>query len=144
MKFDFEAINKVRRSRGIEPLPIPIHSKRGRPAGPKPAKAELKRLYVKDGLSIRETAKALGMKRDMVRRILRDYGIKPRGCAKRSRLRAYSLDTIEKTIKEGGMKKAAATLGVSLRALQYYRAGLRKKDLAMKKKRAEKRAKRQK
>jgi len=83
------------------------------------------RVYVKGGASIRETAKRLGFTRDKIARALDAAGIERRSCVKRSRLRAYSMDVIEKTIRADGMKAAAAALGVSLRALQYYRAGLR-------------------
>ena len=98
---------------------------RGRPPGPRQAKASLIRLYLDEGSSLRATAAALGITKDTARRALKAAGIERRSCVKRSRLRAYSLDTIEKAIQADGLKSTAAALGVSLRALQYYRAGLR-------------------
>lgn len=97
----------------------------GRPPRPRPANASLIRLYVDEGLSLRATAAALGITKDMTRRALKAAGILRRSSVKRSKLRAYSLETIEKAIQVDGMKSAAAALGVNLRTLQYYRAGLR-------------------
>jgi len=122
--YDIKRINKARRRHGAEPLPVP---KRGRPPlGIEPSKADVRRLYIKDDLSLRETAAALGCTKEAVLRALAAYGLPVRVQAKRSRLRAYSPEAIDSAVK-GGMKQAAATLGVSLRTLQYYRAGLRKR-----------------
>jgi len=57
---------------------LPVQERRGRPAGPRPSKADLVRLYVKGGLSLRETADKLGMKKDRVRRALLAYGLERR------------------------------------------------------------------
>ena len=106
---------------------LPTGERRGRPAiGPSPKRSDLQRLYLKDGMSLRETAAVLHVSKEAVLRALAAYGLPTRTCAKRSRLRAYSPEAIEKAVA-GGMKQAAATLGVSLRTLQYYRAGLRKR-----------------
>jgi hypothetical protein len=105
---------------------IGLEVKRGRPpAGPAPSKADLVRLYVKESRSVRDVAIALGCSKDAVHRALKKCGIKARTCAKRSRLRAVALERIEAEVKGKGMKAAAVSLGVSLRTLQYYRAGLR-------------------
>lgn len=105
----------------------------GRPPGPRPSRTELTTLYVQRGLSITQVAQKLNYKRDVIRRALIAYGIARRTCAKRSRLRAFRLGVIE-DLCQGGMKHAADNLGVSLRTLQYYRAGLRKKTTARKRK----------
>jgi len=48
-----------------------LEMKRGRPpAGPAPSKADLARLYIKARLSPRDTAAALGVSKDGIRRAL--------------------------------------------------------------------------
>jgi DNA-binding CsgD family transcriptional regulator len=97
----------------------------GRPQGPRPKADDLRRLYVQEGRSIREIAGILGVKRDTVRRSLINGSIERRLNAKRSRLRAFSIDEIERAVQGHTMKDAAAILGVATRTLQYYRAGHR-------------------
>jgi transposase len=101
------------------------NGKTGRPPLPRPPAQDLKRLYVREGRSIREIAGMMNMTRDTIRRALREAGIERRSRARRSRLRRVPIETIELTIREHKMKKAAAILGVGLRTLQDYRATYR-------------------
>lgn len=49
-----------------------IEVKRGRPlAGPAPPKTDLVKLYIREGMSVREVAAALGCSKDIVYRSLR-------------------------------------------------------------------------
>ena len=88
---------------------------RGRPAiGPRPAKAELMRLYVKGRLSLRDTAAALGCSKDIARAVLREYGIprRPR-TMKRGVLTDIPLSLLEANIRIEGLRAHARTLGVN-------------------------------
>jgi len=85
------------------------------------------RLYVKGGLSLRETADKLGMKKDRVRRASLAYGLPIRTAARRPDLRLYSKAEIDGIVKEcGSVRAAAESLGVCIRTLFQYRARLRK------------------
>jgi hypothetical protein len=110
MKLDVDRINKARRRRGLEPLPIP---KRGRPRiGDPPTKAELIELYQRQGLSLRAAAEVLGTTKDAIQRGLADHGIKPRPNTKPSRLAAYSLTELRRRIKRDGLRATARALNV--------------------------------
>ncbi|MCJ7565212.1 MAG: hypothetical protein MUP52_11560 [Candidatus Aminicenantes bacterium] len=53
-----------------------LEVKRGRPpAGPPPSRADLARLYVKEGRSVRDVAAALGCSKDMIHRALNELGV---------------------------------------------------------------------
>jgi transposase len=98
-----------------------LEVKRGRPsAGPAPSKADLVKLYVKEGKAIREVAEALGCSKDMVARTLKAYGIDARPNASRSRLRTISLRDLEAAIREKGLRGAARDLGVDHSTLRHH------------------------
>ena len=92
---------------------------RGRPAiGPRPAKAELVRLYVKGRLSLRDTAAALGISKNMAASALAEYGIPRRlRTAKRARLTDIPLSLLEANIRIEGLRGHARTLGISAPSL---------------------------
>lgn len=92
----------------------------GRPAGDRPKKGELRRLYVKEGRSIREIAEILGCSKDKIYRTLEAYEINRRAKTRRSRLEQYSLEHIRDKIKKEGMGVAAGRLGVSRQFLRRY------------------------
>lgn len=89
----------------------------GRPAGSRPKKGELHRLYVKESKSIREIAEILGVSKDGVYRALEEYGISRRAKTRRSKLEQYSLRFIREKIQKEGMGRAAASLGVHRQTL---------------------------
>ena len=92
--------------------------RRGRPTiGPPPSKADLVRLYVKEGHSVRDVAAALGCSKDAVRQGLKKYRIEARAPAKRSQLRAYSREFLLGNIKKLGFQVVADTLGVNIATL---------------------------
>jgi hypothetical protein len=97
------------------PYPVKGKAKRGRPAiGPRPKKAELMRLYVRARLSLRDTAAALGVSKDITRAALADYGIKRRArTTRRSILADIPLALLRKNIRSEGLRGHARTLGVS-------------------------------
>jgi len=89
--------------------------KRGRPAiGPEPTKAALARLYVRARLSLRDTARALGISKDRTLQALIEYGIarRPR-TTKRGRLTDIPLALLKANIKAEGLRAHARRLGVS-------------------------------
>jgi len=89
--------------------------KRGRPAlGPRPAKAELVRLYVRARLSLRDTAAVLGISKDIVRAALGEYDIPRRPkTTRRSQLTDIPLSLLEANIRIEGLRGHARTLRVS-------------------------------
>ena len=97
----------------------------GRPAGDRPKRSELQRLYVKEGRSIREIAEILDISKDKVYRALEAYGIGRRAKTRRSRLEQYSLGHLREKIKKEGMGRAADSLGVSR---QFLRRHLRDRE----------------
>jgi transposase len=104
-----------------------IEVKRGRPpAGPPPLKADLVRLYVQEGQSVRDVAAALGCSKDMVHRRLKEFGIKVRPPAKRSRLRKLDQGKLFAAIAEKGIDRTAADWDIPMRTLTEYLARLRK------------------
>jgi len=95
--------------------------KRGKPAiGKKPGKAELRRLYIKESLSIREVSEVLECSKDMVYRALQEYGIERRGKTGNSKLSSIDSAFLKKEIKEKGYRKAARDLEISTTALWSY------------------------
>ena len=106
-----------------------IKAKRGKPAkGRKPAKAELKKLYVNESRSIREIAELLGCTKDMIYRALKDYGIQTREQVKKSILWDYSLESLEMGVKEKGLRGFARDLGINESTLRYHIKKVRSVD----------------
>ena len=90
-----------------------LEEKRGRPpAGPAPSKADLVKLYVREGRSVRDVAAALGCSKDAVHRALAGYGIKARPNASRSKLRTIPLRDLKAAIRDKGILGTARGLGV--------------------------------
>jgi transposase len=96
-----------------------LEVKRGRPRGQWPKKAELVRVYVKEGAPIREAAKRLGYPKDTIARALKSYGIKRRPAGGRpSRLSAIGLTAV--LAERGTQAKVASKFGVSVRTLRRF------------------------
>jgi len=96
-----------------------LEVKRGRPRGQWPKKADLVRVYVKEGAPIRETAKRLGYAKDTIARALKSYGIKRRPSGGRpSRLSAIGLTAV--LAERGAQAKVASKFGVSVRTLRRF------------------------
>lgn len=87
---------------------------------PKTDRGTLESLYIEKGLSIREIASRLGLHADTVHYWLKKHGIETKGNAKRSKLRKYSLPTLEEGIKEHGVRGYARKLGVHENTLKHY------------------------
>lgn len=114
---------------GIDRLPSPDDLRRlygqapaaDRRKGAKPGKAELEKLYSREGKSVRDIAAALGCSKDIVHRALKQYQIPARSKAganiKRSKLWAIRLRDIENEVKARGLRGAALALGVDHGAL---------------------------
>jgi len=100
---------------------IGMDAKPGRPKiGKNPRKVELQRLYTREGKSVREIAVHLGLHPDTIHYWLKKYGIKTRSMAKRSKLRKYKRSTLEKGVKEYGIRGYAKQLGVHENTLRNY------------------------
>lgn len=98
---------------------IGLEVKRGKLAkGKKPRRAELKKLYVKQSLSIREVAKLLECSKDMVYRSLKEYNIEMRPGFNRSRLRVYDLTYLKREIRKKSYKEMSKELGVDISTLR--------------------------
>jgi len=91
----------------------------------KPDKKTLTRLYVDQGLSIREIAERLGVHPGTAHYYLKRAGIGTRGNAKRSALRSYRLETLRKGVEEKGVRGLARELGVHENTLRHYLKGAR-------------------
>jgi len=86
---------------------------RGRPpAGPAPSKEDLVRLYVREGRAVRDVAGQLGTTKDMVHRKLKEYGIKVRSNAARSKLRTIADRDLKDAIRAKGIRGTARDMGV--------------------------------
>jgi uncharacterized membrane protein len=93
---------------------VGIEAKRGKPPkGKKPGQQELKRLYIKESKSIRESAGLLDCTKDMVARALKEYGIEARKNVKRSELRKQSQETLRTLAERKGIRGAARDLEVN-------------------------------
>jgi len=101
---------------------IGLEVKRGRPPiGLAPSKADLVKLYVQEGRSVRDVAAALGCSKDMVHRSLRKYGIKARAGARRgSALLKYRLSDLKTAIRDKGVRGTAKELGVDKSTLRHH------------------------
>jgi len=96
-------------------------TKRGRPAaGPAPTKADLARLYVQEGRSVRDTAAALGCTKDAVFRALEAFGIPTRPKVRRSRMQQIPLPALKAAVQEKGVRGAARDLGIGEEAVRRY------------------------
>ena len=92
---------------------VGLEVKRGRPpAGPAPSKADLVKLYVREGRSVRDVAAVLGTSKDMVHRKLAEYGIKVRSNAPRSKLRTIPDGDLKAAVKAKGIMGTARDMGV--------------------------------
>ena len=94
----------------------------------KPDKKTLTRLYVDQGLSVREIASRLGLHPGTIHYHLRRYEIETRPQAKRSELRKYRLETLEKGIREKGVRGYARELGIHENTLRHYLKRAKSKD----------------
>ncbi|MCJ7588908.1 MAG: hypothetical protein MUQ00_13560 [Candidatus Aminicenantes bacterium] len=95
--------------------------KRGRPpTGPAPSKADLVKLYVKEGRSVRDVAAVLGCTKDSVHRALAGYGIKARSKARRSGLRTIRLQDLKSAVKDKGLRGTARDLGINEGTLRHH------------------------
>ena len=93
---------------------IGLEVKRGRPPlGPAPSKADLVRLYVKEGQSVRDVAAAVGCSKDTIHRALRKYSIAAHPSARKSALLEYSLRELQAGIRHKGLRGFAREQGIS-------------------------------
>ena len=103
-----------------------LEVKRGRPpVGPAPSKADLDRLYVREGRSVRDVAAVLGCSKDAVHRGLRIFGIKARPPAKRSRLLRLEQRRLFADLLELGPNRTAQKWGIPRRTFFDYLARIR-------------------
>jgi len=98
------------------------------PKVPKPGKALLRCLYVKEAKSIREVAESLGCTKDMVYRSLQKYGIEIRTNKRRSSLRSYKLSELDEGVKAKGIRGYARELGVDESTLRHHLKVRKKPD----------------
>ena len=96
------------------------------PTGVAPSKAELVKLYVKGGKSLREVAEATGASKDTVQRALKRYGIALRPAPRRAGLKDVNIKRLEADVKAQGLRATARTLGVDKRAVSYHLGKARK------------------
>lgn len=99
----------------------------GRWIGPPPSKADLVRLYVRDGMSVRDVAAALGCSKDAVHRALKGYKIKARTPAKRSRLMKLDQERLFADLAEMGIDRTVKKWGIPRRTFLDYLARIRRK-----------------
>jgi predicted transcriptional regulator len=85
-----------------------------------PDRKTLKRLYVDQGLSIREVALKLDYHPDTIHYHLRRLGIETRPPAKRSALRKMKTETLLRGVAEKGLRGYARELEVPEGTLRYY------------------------
>jgi len=98
-----------------------LEVKRGKlPIGKKPNKAELKRLYLKESMSVRGVADILSCSKDMVYRALKEYSIERRPHNWSPKLERFDLEFIKETVKKKGYRKGAQELGVDKSTLFRY------------------------
>ncbi|MCG2815408.1 MAG: hypothetical protein L6425_05700 [Candidatus Aminicenantes bacterium] len=98
-----------------------LEVRRGRPpAGPKPAKADLVRLYVKEERSVRDVAATLGCSKDVVHRAMKQYAIEVRTSARRSILLKYRLTDLKAGVRGKGIRGYARELGIDEGTLRHH------------------------
>jgi len=98
-----------------------LKDKPGRPpAGPPPSKADLVRLYVREGRSVRDVAIQLGRSKDAIHRALKAYGIAVRTSARRSRLRTIPLLDLMTSVGVKGIRGTARDLGVDEGTIRHH------------------------
>jgi len=96
------------------------NSHSGRPRGPRPWENDLRRLYVLEGLAVREVAARLGVSKDLVHRALKELGIERRSCLRRSGVTNADPARILSEVIDRGAEGAAEALGVSRRTMFYH------------------------
>jgi transposase len=102
---------------------VGLEVKRGKPPiGNKPGERVLRRLYIRESMSIREIARQLGCTKDMVYRALGEYEIirREKSKTKESVLSRYPLSHLEDKIAKDGYREAANKLGVGSSTLYFY------------------------
>ena len=101
--------------------PMKKKPKRGRPAiGPRPSKADLVKIYVREERSVRDVAVFLDCSKSAVHRGLKQYGIDARPSASRSRLRTIRLRDLKAAIRAKGINGAARDMGVDRSTLRHH------------------------
>lgn len=97
--------------------------RRGRPTmGPAPERADLEALYLREGLSIRETAAILGCSKEAVSRALRAAGITSRPKTRKISLSTSALAEISARVRRDGLRPTARALGLApATVLRYFR-----------------------
>ena len=89
--------------------------------GKKPNKSEIKRLYIRESRSIRDTAEIMGCSKDMVFRAIKECGIQSRKhSVKRSKLHDYSLSYLKREVKMKGQTQVAKEIGINQSTLSRY------------------------
>lgn len=96
-----------------ESMMTKLKAKKGRPFKERPARRELKKLYVKEGKSAREVARILGCSKDLIYRALQEYEIEVRARTRRSLLLQYPLADLKAAVKEKGLRGYARELGIN-------------------------------
>lgn len=99
-------------------MPAPLGKPR-KPGG-SPDRKALKRLYVVQGLSVREIASRLGLHPGTVHYWLKKRGIETRTRAKRSCLGRLKLSTLEAGVKAQGIRGYARVLGIDESTLRHH------------------------
>lgn len=90
--------------------------------------ATLRKLYIRQSKSIHEIAETLGCTKDMVYRVLQEYGIKTRTNKRRSQLKALKLSKLEWAIRSKGISEYARELGVNESTLWHHLKVRRESD----------------
>jgi len=106
-----------------ESMTTKLKAKKGRPFKERPARQDLKKLYVKEGRSGREIAGILGCSKDLIYRALREYEIEVRASARRSILLQYRLPDLKAAVKEKGVRGYARELGINPSTLLHHLKG---------------------
>jgi integrase len=83
------------------------------PLGKNPGRIVLRKLYINEERSIRESAGLQGYTKDMVTRVLNEYGIEARTNENRSKLLTVSLGDLEAAIGDKGIRVTAGELGIA-------------------------------
>ena len=100
-----------------------MKAKRGRSTKERPSRKELKRLYQREEMSIREIAGILEVSKDLVYRALREYKIERRPGMKKSRLKRFDLGHLKKGVQSSGYRETARKLDINEWTLRAYLKG---------------------